>query len=185
MEGNVAAIVLAAGQGKRLKSKRPKVLHEIAGRSLVAHVLAALDEAGIERVVVVGPADIEPLREALASLPGAGRIGFATQDPPLGIGDAVKKGLAELGDWSGTIVVANGDTPLVTAQTFRALLEELEANGAAAALVTARVSDPNGLGRIVRGSDDRIAAIVEDADATPEMCRINEINGGVYAFKGE
>src|SRR5688572_2035920 len=112
MEGNLAAIVLAAGQGKRLKSKRPKVLHEIAGRSLVAHVVTALCRAGVDRIVVVGPADLGALRAALASVPDLDRVDLVVQDPPLGTGDAVKKGMTALGTGVGTVLVANGDTPL-------------------------------------------------------------------------
>ena len=184
MTQKVAAIVLAAGQGKRLRSKRPKVLHEVAGRPLVAHVLAALDGVGIERTVVVGPADIDPLRAALAELPGPEDLTVAVQDPPLGTGDAVSRGLEALGEWSGTVLVANGDTPLVRAETFEGLLDAFHGSGAAAAVVTARVSDPDGLGRIVRDGD-RIVAIVEHADADDATLAIDEINGGVYTFRAD
>jgi bifunctional UDP-N-acetylglucosamine pyrophosphorylase/glucosamine-1-phosphate N-acetyltransferase len=185
MKGNVAAIVLAAGQGKRLRSKRPKVLHEIAGRPLVVHVLAALDDLGVDRIVVVGPADLDPLRAAVAGAPGSDRVDLVVQDPPLGTGDAVRRGMAQLGDWSGPILIANGDTPLVTAETFRGLLAAFTHAGAAGAVVTARVSDPTGLGRIVTGEGGRISEIVEDADATEAIREIDEVNGGVYAFDAD
>jgi bifunctional UDP-N-acetylglucosamine pyrophosphorylase/glucosamine-1-phosphate N-acetyltransferase len=181
----IAAIVLAAGRGKRLKSKRPKVLHEVAGRALVAHVVARLGEIGIARMVVVGPTDIRPLEEALAPVGARMPVELVIQDPPRGTGDAVRIAMGAMGNSAGPVIVANGDTPLVTTSTLRGLLDLFESSGAGAALLTARVADPSGLGRIVRGDGDRIAAIVEEADADETEKAIDEINGGIYVFRGD
>ena len=183
--GEIAAIVLAAGRGKRLKSKRPKVLHEVSGRTLVDHVVSGLESIGIERAVVVGPADIEPLKGALDRPRRTARLDFVVQDPPLGTGDAVRRALETLGEWPGPILVANGDTPLITPTTMIGLIELFDRTDAAAALLTARVSDPSGLGRIVRGEGDRVSAIVEDADADETTKAIDEVNGGIYIFRGD
>src|SRR5688500_19393282 len=108
----VTAVVLAAGQGKRLRSARPKTLHLVAGRPLFVHVVAALAASGIERIVVVGPKASDPFRAALDAA-GFSSAEIVVQDPPLGTGDAVRRALATTGARDGTIVVANGDTPLV------------------------------------------------------------------------
>ncbi len=181
MKNEIAAVVLAAGEGKRLKSPLPKTLHPVAGRPLVVHVVAALSQLAPDRLVVVGPKNSEPFRSAL-DVTGFESVELVVQDPPLGTGDAVRRALGALGDWNGTIVVANGDTPLVTPVTFAALLEIYERSAAAAAMLTARVADPSGLGRIVRDGD-RVVAIVEETDADASTLQIDEINAGVFVFE--
>ncbi|MYV40684.1 bifunctional UDP-N-acetylglucosamine diphosphorylase/glucosamine-1-phosphate N-acetyltransferase GlmU [Streptomyces sp. SID1328] len=179
-----AVVVLAAGEGTRMKSATPKVLHQICGRSLVGHVLAAsreLDPA--ELVVVVGHAR-EQVAAHLAEIdPG---VRTAVQEQQNGTGHAVRMALEELGGpVDGTVVVVCGDTPLLTADTLAALTGTHQADGNAVTVLTAEVPDATGYGRIVRdGASGAVTAIVEHKDATDEQRAIAEINSGVFAFDG-
>lgn len=177
-----AAVVLAAGEGKRLKSARPKVLHRVAGRSLVGHVLASLRELALDHTVVVSSPQVDELRRAVAA-DGAGEgVTFAVQERPLGTGHAVEIGIAGLGEFDGWILVAPGDTPLLSPDTFERAFSVAAESGAAATVVTATVSDPAGYGRVVRGAGNVIEKIVEHRDASPEELLSREINAGVYVF---
>ncbi|WP_078858593.1 bifunctional UDP-N-acetylglucosamine diphosphorylase/glucosamine-1-phosphate N-acetyltransferase GlmU [Streptomyces sp. NRRL F-2799] len=179
-----AVVVLAAGEGTRMKSATPKVLHRICGRSLVGHVLAAsreLDPA--ELVVVVGHAR-EQVAAHLAEIDPEVRT--AVQEQQNGTGHAVRMALEELGGpVDGTVVVVCGDTPLLTADTLAALTGTHQADGNAVTVLTAEVPDATGYGRIVRdGASGAVTAIVEHKDATDEQRAIVEINSGVFAFDG-
>ncbi|MFI9393764.1 bifunctional UDP-N-acetylglucosamine diphosphorylase/glucosamine-1-phosphate N-acetyltransferase GlmU [Streptomyces bauhiniae] len=179
-----AVVVLAAGEGTRMKSATPKVLHQICGRSLVGHVLAAsraLDPA--ELVVVVGHAR-EQVAAHLAEIDPEVRT--AVQEQQNGTGHAVRMALEELGGpVDGTVVVVCGDTPLLTAETLAALTGTHQADGNAVTVLTAEVPDATGYGRIVRdGASGAVTAIVEHKDATDEQRAIREINSGVFAFDG-
>ena len=143
-----AAIVLAAGQGTRMRSSLPKVLHPLAGRPMVSHVLAALAQAGIEHRVLVtgfGGAQVE------ATIDGAAVT--VRQDPQLGTADAVRVGLTRVPPAARHVLVTMGDAPLIPADLFQALLAEQAEGEAAMALLAARVADPTGYGRVVRGAD--------------------------------
>ncbi|MFD4539826.1 bifunctional UDP-N-acetylglucosamine diphosphorylase/glucosamine-1-phosphate N-acetyltransferase GlmU [Streptomyces bauhiniae] len=179
-----AVVVLAAGEGTRMKSATPKVLHRICGRSLVGHVLAAsreLDPA--ELVVVVGHAR-EQVAAHLAEIDPEVRT--AVQEQQNGTGHAVRMALEELGGpVDGTVVVVCGDTPLLTSDTLAALTGTHQADGNAVTVLTAEVPDATGYGRIVRdGASGAVTAIVEHKDATDEQRAIAEINSGVFAFDG-
>ncbi|MFD9303268.1 bifunctional UDP-N-acetylglucosamine diphosphorylase/glucosamine-1-phosphate N-acetyltransferase GlmU [Streptomyces sp. NPDC060048] len=179
-----AVVVLAAGEGTRMKSATPKVLHEISGRSLVGHVVAAsreLDPAHL--VVVVGHAR-EQVTAHLAGIDADVRT--AVQYEQNGTGHAVRMALEELGDRpAGTVVVVCGDTPLLTGETLAALTATHEADGNAVTVLTAEVPDSTGYGRIVRDGDTgAVTAIVEHKDATDAQRAIREINSGVFAFDG-
>jgi bifunctional UDP-N-acetylglucosamine pyrophosphorylase / glucosamine-1-phosphate N-acetyltransferase len=170
-------IVLAAGEGKRMKSALPKVLHTLLGRTLVGHVLAAAAPLAATRTLVVVGVGAERVRAHLAEIAPAAEPVLQAQQH--GTGHAVRISLpAEV---TGTVVVLNGDLPLVTSQTLTALVERHEADGAAATLLTAEVSDPSGLGRIVTG-ERGFERIVEERDATPAERAVREINAGAYAF---
>jgi bifunctional UDP-N-acetylglucosamine pyrophosphorylase/glucosamine-1-phosphate N-acetyltransferase len=175
-------IVLAAGEGKRMKSALPKVLHTLLGRTLVGHVMTAAAPLGAQRTLVVvgnGAALVEAHLAEIA--PDAEPVLQAQQH---GTGHAVRIALPP--EVTGTVVVLNGDLPLVRPQTLTALVERHEAAGAAArpaaTLLTAEVADPTGLGRILTGPDGGLDRIVEERDATPQERRIREINAGAYAF---
>jgi len=165
---------MAAGLGKRMHSALPKVLHPLAGRPLVAHVLAAARALSPRALAVVVGHGGEAVAQALA----APDLTFVTQDPPRGTGDAVRMALAAIpGD--GVTLVVNGDCPLLPAATLAAVAEVAAAGRLA--LLTARVPDPAGLGRIVRAANGAVRAIVEDKDATPAEAGIDEIYTGVLA----
>ncbi|MFC5953348.1 bifunctional UDP-N-acetylglucosamine diphosphorylase/glucosamine-1-phosphate N-acetyltransferase GlmU [Streptomyces pratens] len=179
-----AVVVLAAGEGTRMKSATPKVLHDICGRSLVGHVLAASGELEPENLVVVVGHARERVTAHLAGIaPGARTAVQAEQN---GTGHAVRMGLEELGgSVDGTVVVVCGDTPLLTGETLRRLSATHSADGNAVTVLTAEVPDATGYGRIVRdAASGAVTAIVEHKDATEEQRAIREINSGVFAFDG-
>jgi bifunctional UDP-N-acetylglucosamine pyrophosphorylase / glucosamine-1-phosphate N-acetyltransferase len=181
---DAAAIVLAAGDGKRLKSAHPKVLHVAAGRPLLCHVFAALERLDLDRRVVVASPRYEEIRAALAEHGFGGGIDFAVQYPARGTADAARVGLEALGSYEGRVVILQGDTPLIEADTiFRMLQAQAEAS-AAAVVLTATVKSPTGYGRIIRSGAD-VERIVEERDASPIERRIHEVNAGVYVFDAE
>ena len=167
-------VVMAAGQGKRMHSALPKALHLLAGRPLVAHVLSTTRALSPRALCVVVGHGGEAVRQALA----APDLTFVTQDPPRGTGDAVRVALAAL-PADGVTVVANGDCPLIARETFTAIAE-MAASGRLA-LLTARVANPTGLGRIVRDDAGNVRAIVEERDASPAERALDEIYTGVLA----
>lgn len=174
-----AALILAAGKGTRMKSGLAKVLHELAGRPMLAWPLAAAQEAGAAELVVVAGHQAEQVRACLAGVAG---VRIALQEEQLGTGHAVACALPELAAQSGTVVILCGDTPLLTGETLRRLAAAHSAAGAAVTVLTARLDDPHGYGRIVRGSDCGVLKIVEQKDATPQEAAIDEINSGIYCM---
>ncbi|MFD6326367.1 bifunctional UDP-N-acetylglucosamine diphosphorylase/glucosamine-1-phosphate N-acetyltransferase GlmU [Streptomyces sp. NPDC058442] len=178
-----AVVVLAAGEGTRMKSATPKVLHDICGRSLVGHVLAASGELEPENLVVVVGHAREQVAAHLAEVSPVVRT--AVQAEQNGTGHAVRMGLEELGgSVEGTVVVVCGDTPLLTGGTLRQLSATHSADGNAVTVLTAEVPDATGYGRIVRDDTGAVTAIVEHKDATDAQRAIREINSGVFAFDG-
>ncbi len=160
-----------------MRSRLPKVLHPLAGRPILAHVLDALARAGIEqRVVVVGHAgeQVEAMLE--------GRVATIRQDPQLGTADAVRVGLARIPNNVRHVIVTHGDVPLLPPELFSGLLHEQAEGDAVIALLSAQFADPTGYGRIVRGEDGSCRAIVEEADADAATRQIDEINAGSYCF---
>ena len=175
-----AAVILAAGQGKRMKSDLPKVLHIACRRPLVAYVIDAARAAGAGKIVLVVGHKQELVREAMADQQG---IAFAVQEQQLGTGDAVKASRDALADHDGAVLVLAGDMPLVTSRSLGRLLELQQREKAACVVGTARTEQNKGLGRIVRDSDGVFQRIVEEADASPQEKAITEINTGCYAFE--
>ena len=175
-------VVLAAGEGKRMKSALPKVLHPLLGRTLVGHVLAAAGGLGAQRTLVVVGHGAEEVKAHLTEIaPAAEPVLQAVQH---GTGHAVRIALEAAGDTGDTVVVLNGDVPLLRPETVRDLVEAHEAAGLAATVLAAEVADPTGLGRIVRDESGRLERIVEERDATAEQRAVREINAGIYAFDG-
>ncbi|GAA3302779.1 bifunctional UDP-N-acetylglucosamine diphosphorylase/glucosamine-1-phosphate N-acetyltransferase GlmU [Streptomyces cinereospinus] len=179
-----AVVVLAAGEGTRMKSATPKVLHEICGRSLVGHVLAAAGELKPEHLVVVVGHAREKVTAHLAEV--APDVRTAVQAQQNGTGHAVRMGLEELGGGvDGTVVVVCGDTPLLTGETLRDLADTHTRDGNAVTVLTAVMPDATGYGRIVRDpASGAVTSIVEHKDASEEQRAIREINSGVFAFDG-
>ena len=165
MASPLDVVILAAGQGKRMHSALPKVLHPLAGRPLAAHVLAAARALSPRAIAVVVGYGAEAVERALA----APDLIFVRQDPPRGTGDAARVALDALPP-DGVTLVGLGDVPLVPAEALASVADD-RAAGAASALLTARVRNPFGLGRVIRGADGEVRAIVEERDATPERAR--------------
>ncbi|MFD3437643.1 bifunctional UDP-N-acetylglucosamine diphosphorylase/glucosamine-1-phosphate N-acetyltransferase GlmU [Streptomyces sp. NPDC058685] len=179
-----AVVVLAAGEGTRMKSKTPKVLHEICGRSLVGHVVSAARELDPEHLVVVVGHASEQVKGHLTETYAGTRTAFQAEQN--GTGHAVRMALEELGQGiDGTVVVVCGDTPLLSGETLTALASTHAADGNAVTVLTAEVPDSTGYGRIVRDGTGAVTGIVEHKDATDEQRAIREINSGVFAFDGQ
>ncbi|WP_214108054.1 bifunctional UDP-N-acetylglucosamine diphosphorylase/glucosamine-1-phosphate N-acetyltransferase GlmU [Acrocarpospora catenulata] len=177
-----AVIVLAAGEGTRMKSTTPKVLHELCGRSLVDHMLSVARGLEPERLIVVIGHAREQVAEALAKTsPDAHQV---VQEQQNGTGHAVRTVLEAVGAIEGTVLVTYGDTPLLRTETLRALLTRHDEDGNAVTVLTAHVPDPTGYGRIIRDATGAVLEIIEHRDATPEQRAITEMNSGVYAFDG-
>ena len=173
-------VVLAAGEGKRMKSSLPKVLHPLLGRTLLGHVLAAAGPLGADRTVVVVGHGADQVRAHLTDVaPAATPV---LQERQLGTGHAVRIALDAVPDATGTVVVINGDVPLLRPETVQALVEAHEDAAAAATVLAAEVPDPTGLGRIVRDVQGHLEQIVEERDASPQQRALREINAGIYAF---
>jgi bifunctional UDP-N-acetylglucosamine pyrophosphorylase/glucosamine-1-phosphate N-acetyltransferase len=177
----LTVIVLAAGGGTRMKSKTPKMLHQIAGRSLVGHVLAAVSEAGASRVVAVVGHQRELVEPHIAEILPEAVI--AVQTEQLGTAHAVRVAVEAGAVSGGTVLVTYGDTPLLRGESLRALVADHEAAGRAATILSGIVPEPFGYGRILRG-ETGVTGIVEEKDATDEERAINEINSGIIAFDG-
>ena len=176
------AVILAAGDGSRLKSKMPKVLHPAAGRPLLCHVLAALEPLDLDRRVVVGSHRWEELQITAEEAGFSDGISYAVQESPQGTGDAVRVGMDALGAVRGVVFVLFGDTPLIETDTLYRMQDAHNAAGAGATILTAVLQDASGYGRVVRGPRGVVERIVEERDATVAERRIQEINGGVYVF---
>jgi bifunctional UDP-N-acetylglucosamine pyrophosphorylase/glucosamine-1-phosphate N-acetyltransferase len=173
-----AVVVLAAGQGTRMRSSTPKVLHTLGGRSLLGHVLAAAEPLNAGATVVVVGAGREAVEEHLGQVaPGALPV---VQEEQRGSGHAAAVALDALPDVEGPVLLVNGDAPLLRAATVTGLVEAHRAAGCVLTVLTAEVDDPAGLGRIVRDAGGGVRAIVEERDATDEQRAIREINAGVY-----
>ncbi len=166
---------MAAGLGTRMKSATPKHLHMLLGRRMVDWVIAAAQDAGVERIVVVASPDSAGSYDGLA---------VAVQEQPLGTGDAVRSARTELGAAGGEVLVLNGDVPALRPETVRALLATHREAGAAATVLSFEPPDARAYGRIVRDGAGRLARIVEAADASDEELALTEVNSGIYVFDG-
>ena len=176
-----AVLVLAAGEGTRMKSRVPKVLHSLCGRSMLGHALAVAGELAPERlVVVVGHGRDQVSAEAASQVPEALIV---TQEQLLGTGHAVRMVTEALGVFRGTVVVTYGDMPLLRGQTLRELVDVHHRSGNAVTVLTAR-GNPAGYGRIVRDARGAFLHIVEERDASPAEFALDEYNSGCYAFDG-
>ena len=184
MSDQVTAVVLAAGAGTRMKSAKAKVLHEIGGRSMIAHALAAVTGSGATRVVAVVGHDREQVTRHIESL-GADVV-IAVQDNQNGTGHAVQVALDALdGQPYGTVLVTYGDVPLLTATTLKAFLAEHVAAQRAVTILTAELDDPTGYGRIIRDPGGSVTAIREHKDASADELAINEVNSGILALDAD
>lgn len=177
----LAVVVLAAGQGTRMRSSRPKVLHEIAGLPMLAHALIAVRGLEPARVAVVVRHERDAV--AAAALEQVPDALIVDQDDVPGTGRAVEVAVEALGDFDGDVLVVNGDLPHVDDTTMRSLLLEHVLHSASATVLSARFPDPTGAGRIIRDGDGTFLRVVEERDASPEERAVTEVNGGVYVFR--
>jgi dTDP-glucose pyrophosphorylase/diadenosine tetraphosphate (Ap4A) HIT family hydrolase len=176
---NWRAVVLAAGQGTRMQSDLAKVLHPISGEPLLTHVLRTASRLPIEKTAVIIGHQHERVRAAHA----AWDVAWALQQPQRGTGHAVQQAEAFLRGHDGSTLVLYGDVPLLRRHTLLELMEEHRHEGNAVTVLTARVPDPAGYGRIIRDAGGSFEAITEDRDLSPDQRRIDEINSGIYAFR--
>ncbi|MFC4768540.1 bifunctional UDP-N-acetylglucosamine diphosphorylase/glucosamine-1-phosphate N-acetyltransferase GlmU [Effusibacillus consociatus] len=174
---SINAIVLAAGQGTRMKSQRHKVLHPVCGKPMVRHLLDAQKAAGITRRIVVIGSMGEQVQAALQ-----GEVEFVWQKEQLGTGHAVMQAAPLLENQDGITLICSGDTPLITSESITKLLELHREQGAAATVLTGIVDNPFGYGRIIRGEDGSVLRIVEEKDASPDEKSVREINASTYCF---
>ncbi len=173
----VTAVILAAGQGKRMHSSEPKVLHQAGGRPMFQHVCVAARDAGAGNQVIVVGHGREKLLEAFPDL------NYVVQHRQMGTGHAVLQAEEAIASECETVLILCGDTPLLTAETLASLLQHHRDGGAAATILTADFPEPTGYGRIVRETSGSVEKIVEHRDASVEELRIKEINSGTYVFE--
>ncbi len=175
----IAVLILAAGKGTRMKSDLPKVLHPLAGRPLLAHVVDVAREMGPERIVAVVGHGGSDVRAAFA---GQGLI-FVEQTPQLGTGHAVLAAQEAFSDFRGSVLILCGDVPLLTSETLRQFIALHRQRQMLLTLLTAKLDHPGGYGRVVKDENNSLIRIVEEKDATPEEKAIQEINTGLYCVE--
>lgn len=174
------SVILAAGMGTRMKSKMPKVLHKVCGKPLSKWVIDASEAAGADKVCAVVGHKAETVKEVLGDV-----CKFALQAEQKGTGHAVMQAIDVIKNSKGEVVILNGDTPLITAETINKAIEYHKNNGNQATVITAILDDATGYGRIVRDNDGSVLKIVEQKDASKEEKKINEVNSGMYVFDAQ
>ena len=174
------SVILAAGMGTRMKSKMPKVLHKVCGKPLSKWVIDASEAAGADKVCAVVGHKAETVKEVLGDV-----CEFALQAEQKGTGHAVMQAIDVIKNSKGEVVILNGDTPLITAETINKAIEYHKNNGNQATVITAILDDATGYGRIVRDTDGSVLKIVEQKDASKEEKKINEVNSGMYVFNAQ
>jgi len=175
----LAAVILAAGQGTRMKSALIKILHPLAGRQMIRHVLLAVQAVGADRIVCVVGYQREQVKDALSGLPA---IDFAVQEDQLGTGHALQCAARKLEGFTGDVLVCCADTPLLTRETLDEVVRVHREHSAPATLLVAELGDPTGYGRVVLDPDGGVLRIVEQKDADEATRAIRLINTGVYCF---
>lgn len=173
----IAAVIMAAGKSKRMKSKTSKVLHKIMGKPVIDYVLESCRSAGVDEIILVVGYKKEMLMEYLG-----GTVGYAHQDEQLGTGHAVMQAMPLLENFEGDIFILSGDMPLLSGETLSKFVSFHREKSAKISLLTAELEDPGKLGRIIRGRDGSVEKIVEAVDATADQLKIREVNTGTYVF---
>lgn len=174
---NTAAIILAAGEGKRMKSKYPKVLHKICGKPMIHYVINCVRETGVSKLFVVVGHKSEDVMENIDE-----SVQFVNQEQQLGTGHAVMQAREALRDFDGSVLILCGDTPLITSDTIETIIKAQKERDLACVVLTTEMDDPTGYGRVIRDTNGNIERIVEEKDAVPAEKEITEINSGIYVF---
>ena len=177
LKNKLSIIVLAGGKGTRMQSDIPKVLHQVNGKSMIEHVLAQTDNLNPEKLLVVIGYEAEQMKKHLAKYP----LFYALQNKQLGTAHAVMQCQEQLKNFKGSTLVLSGDVPLIQSETLINLYNMHISKNAQATILSAKVKNPYGYGRIIRENDDFIS-IIEEKDANEDQKNINEINGGIYIF---
>lgn len=176
----LAAVILAAGKGTRMKSDLPKVLHRVCGRAMVEHVLMSVKSIGLQKIVLVVGYQGDRVAEFVGN-----KAEFAIQSEQLGTAHALLQARSALESFDGDILVLCGDTPLVSSQILNKLYQEHSRNGNAATVLTAIMPDPTGYGRVIRSTNGMVQKIIEQKDAASEELAVKEINTGIYCFQAK
>lgn len=179
--GKLATVILAAGKGTRMKSDLPKVLHQVCGKSMIRHIISTAKNLNPTRNVVIIGHKGELVKSELEDL----NIDYGDQEQQLGTGHAVMQAEDSLSEFKGSVLVLCGDTPLLTSETLKRLVRKQQEEEVAATVLTTKVDNPAGYGRIVRGETGNVTKIIEDKDATPAEKELKEINTGTYCFDSE
>jgi bifunctional UDP-N-acetylglucosamine pyrophosphorylase / glucosamine-1-phosphate N-acetyltransferase len=183
--GPAAVIILAAGEGSRMRNRTPKMLNEVCGRAMLGHVAAAARALAPRRLIIVVSDERGPVANyARANVPDSSLV-VQERAGSWGTGHAVRTVVESAGVIHGTVVVIYSDTPMLRGATLARLVDEHHRSGAAVTALTAVAPDPTGYGRIVRDGDGQVTGIVEEADATPEQRAISEVSSGMFAFDGD
>lgn len=181
MERKFVTLIMAAGLGKRMKSDLPKVLHKVAGKPMVTHVVELAKGVGSERTILI----IGHKRELVIEETKTLGVEWVVQEQQLGTGDAVKVCHDKLKDFDGNVLVLSGDVPVLRAQSIIEAYEVHQSTGASCTVFTFEPGDAAGYGRVVRGESDELVKIVEHKDATDDERKIQEVNGGIYFFNSK
>ncbi|MDO5713044.1 MAG: bifunctional UDP-N-acetylglucosamine diphosphorylase/glucosamine-1-phosphate N-acetyltransferase GlmU [Tissierellia bacterium] len=178
------SIVLAAGEGTRMKSKLPKVLHPVAGKPMLGYIVDSCKDCGIDKTIVIVGYGSEKVKKVFADSEVIFRDQPVGEGIPYGTGFAVKQAINDFED-EDTVIILTGDTPLIQSETLDSLIKERESGNYAALVLTAIQENPFGYGRIIRGENSNIVKIVEEKDANDKEKAVNEVNSGIFAFRGE
>lgn len=178
--GQITALILAAGEGKRMKSDKAKVLHQVCGKAMIEWVYEAARDAGIGRCVAIVGHKADQVMEYLGN-----KVEYVLQEQRLGTGHAVQQARRYIEEGEGHILVLYGDTPLVSAQTISNALQYYNEGNYKAVVISADVDDPSGYGRIIRDGEGRLVKIVEQRDANDAEKAVREINSGMYVFSSK
>lgn len=174
---SLSTIILAAGQGTRMKSPLPKILHSVAGQTMIESVIEKAQTLRSQKTVLVVPKENQKIRESLKQYKN---VNYAVQNPPKGTAHAVMQALPELSKQEGDVIILYGDMPLVTLETLKELLAEHRDQNVNFTFVTSHLEHPFGYGRVIRDADGQPISVVEEKDATDEQKNINEVNVGIY-----
>jgi len=177
----LAAVILAAGMGKRMKSDLPKVMHQVGGKPMILHVIDQAKSSGADQVVVI----VGHGRDLVIPLLNAAGARHVVQEQQLGTGHAVRMASEALAGFEGNVLVLSGDVPLLSSETIQQVLECHRQQKATATVVTAVAPDPSGYGRVIRGEKGLLSAIREHKDCTSAELEIREINSGIYVFRAK